>query len=74
MEHKCQEEPREIIVSFLGAQKGLQKEMKTEVFFFFFILFLIGKIREMQTPEERESFRATGCYNKPTKGKKLAQP
>lgn len=36
MEHKCQEEPREIIVSFLGAQKGLQKEMKTEVFFFFY--------------------------------------
>jgi len=32
MEHKCQEEPSEIIVSFLGAQKGLQKEMKTEVF------------------------------------------
>lgn len=32
MEHKCQEEPSEIIVSFLGAQKGLQKEMKTQVF------------------------------------------
>ena len=28
----------------------------------------------MQNPEERESFRATRCNNKPTKSKKLVQP
>lgn len=38
MEHKCQEELCEIIVSPLGAQKGLLKELKNKVFFFFQIL------------------------------------
>lgn len=40
MEHKCQEELCEIIVSPLGAQKGLLKELKNKVVFFFSFLIL----------------------------------